>query len=136
MFLFSDTSLQLSPLNPSSFYLTYIFVVASSTSSESMKSIIRLGRRGSAPSFIPKTNALASSYNAPNKTWQRNYTSQRLPSRSDGLPELDASKLSITKNTQPKELLPPNELVFGNTFTGKSKARREKSFEKILTVLL
>lgn len=34
------------------------------------------------------------------------------------LPGIDPSKLSITKSTTPKELLPPQELVFGRTFTG------------------
>jgi hypothetical protein len=30
---------------------------------------------------------------------------------------LDASQLSITKTTTPKELVPPEELIFGHTFT-------------------
>jgi len=30
---------------------------------------------------------------------------------------LDASKLTITKTTTPKELTPPEQLVFGRTFT-------------------
>ena len=34
------------------------------------------------------------------------------------LPGIDASKLSITNSTTPKELVPPQELVFGRTFTG------------------
>lgn len=34
------------------------------------------------------------------------------------LPGIDPSKLSITKSTTPKELIPPQELVFGRTFTG------------------
>ncbi|KAK2626193.1 hypothetical protein QTJ16_004455 [Diplocarpon rosae] len=33
------------------------------------------------------------------------------------LQEIDPSKLSITKTTTPKELVPQNELVFGRTFT-------------------
>lgn len=36
------------------------------------------------------------------------------------LAEIDPSKLSITKSTTPKDLLPPEELVFGRTFTGTS----------------
>lgn len=31
---------------------------------------------------------------------------------------LDPSKLSITKTTTPKSLLPPEELIFGRNFTG------------------
>ncbi|MCJ1382609.1 branched-chain-amino-acid transaminase bat2 [Xylographa soralifera] len=33
------------------------------------------------------------------------------------LPGMDPSQLSITKSTTPKQLLPPEELVFGRTFT-------------------
>lgn len=34
------------------------------------------------------------------------------------LAEIDPGRLSITKTTTPKALLPPEELVFGRTFTG------------------
>lgn len=33
------------------------------------------------------------------------------------LAEMDASKLTITQTTTPKELTPPKDLVFGNKFT-------------------
>jgi branched-chain amino acid aminotransferase len=33
------------------------------------------------------------------------------------LTEMDASKLTITKTTTPKELTAPEDLVFGHTFT-------------------
>lgn len=33
------------------------------------------------------------------------------------LAAMDASKLTITKTTTPKELTPPEKLVFGNKFT-------------------
>ena len=33
------------------------------------------------------------------------------------LPNIDPSKLTITKTTTPKQLVPPEELVFGRTFT-------------------
>jgi branched-chain amino acid aminotransferase len=36
------------------------------------------------------------------------------------LQEIDPSKLSVTKTTTPKELIPPKELVFGRTFTGRT----------------
>jgi len=36
------------------------------------------------------------------------------------LPDIDASKLEVTKNTSPKDMLPFNELVFGRNFTGPS----------------
>jgi branched-chain amino acid aminotransferase len=34
------------------------------------------------------------------------------------LPGLDASKLSITETITPKKIVPPEDLVFGRTFTG------------------
>ena len=40
----------------------------------------------------------------------------------DQLPDLDPSKLSITKSITPKKLVPPEELLFGRTFTGSSRA--------------
>ncbi|GAD95488.1 branched-chain amino acid aminotransferase, cytosolic [Paecilomyces variotii No. 5] len=42
---------------------------------------------------------------------------QRAYSSKPTLPGLDPSKLTITKTTTPKEPLPPQELVFGKTFT-------------------
>ena len=36
------------------------------------------------------------------------------------LQEIDPSKLSVMKTTTPKELVPPKELVFGRTFTGRA----------------
>jgi branched-chain amino acid aminotransferase len=32
--------------------------------------------------------------------------------------DIDPTKLSITKTTTPKGLLPPEELIFGRNFTG------------------
>ena len=37
------------------------------------------------------------------------------------LPGIDPSKLSVLKTTTPKELMPPEELVFGSTFTGDNR---------------
>lgn len=34
------------------------------------------------------------------------------------LPKMDASQLTIQKTESPKDILPPEELVFGRTFTG------------------
>ncbi|KAL1849013.1 branched-chain-amino-acid transaminase bat2 [Paecilomyces lecythidis] len=42
---------------------------------------------------------------------------QRAYSSKPTLPGLDPSKLTVTKTTTPKEPLPPQELVFGKTFT-------------------
>lgn len=35
------------------------------------------------------------------------------------LPDIDPSKLEVTKTITPKELVPNQDLVFGRTFTGK-----------------
>lgn len=34
------------------------------------------------------------------------------------LPDIDASKLTVTRTQTPKEMLKPEELVFGRTFSG------------------
>ncbi|EZF32860.1 Branched-chain-amino-acid aminotransferase [Trichophyton interdigitale] len=47
--------------------------------------------------------------------YQRNYSASR--SRSDGLPGIDYSKLTITKSESPKPLQQNKDLVFGATFT-------------------
>lgn len=37
---------------------------------------------------------------------------------SKKLPDIDASKLTVTRTQTPKEMLKPEELVFGRTFSG------------------
>ncbi|KAG5303997.1 branched-chain amino acid aminotransferase [Histoplasma capsulatum G186AR] len=76
-----------------------------------MKSVVSaLTRRG-----IPALSSSSSAwrYSIP---CQRKYSSN-FASRSDGLPGVDVSKLSITKNPSPSKLTPPEKLVFGSTFT-------------------
>jgi len=53
-------------------------------------------------------------------TWQasRTYSIKAEAASATQLHALDASKVTIQKSTTPKELLAPNELVFGRTFTG------------------
>ncbi len=46
------------------------------------------------------------------------YSSEIGSETTGTLQGIDFSKLSITKSTTPKELVPPEELVFGRTFTG------------------
>lgn len=56
-------------------------------------------------------------------TSSKRYASMRLFSStrlSSQVSPLDFSKLTISKTQTPKELPPPEELVFGKTFTGKS----------------
>ncbi|KAL8893797.1 MAG: hypothetical protein Q9192_004913 [Flavoplaca navasiana] len=51
--------------------------------------------------------------------WQlrRPYSIQSQEEAIAKLPQIDPNALSITKTTTPKELVPPEELVFGRTFT-------------------
>jgi branched-chain amino acid aminotransferase len=53
-------------------------------------------------------------------TW-RSYSIQAESASTIKLQEIDPSKLTVQKTTTPKELVPPNELVFGRTFTGMSQ---------------
>ncbi|KAL2223478.1 cytosolic branched-chain amino acid aminotransferase [Thermoascus aurantiacus ATCC 26904] len=62
-----------------------------------------------------RTVSLQSS--AANRLWQRTYSVKLEATTDPRLPGLDPSKLTITKTTTPKEPLPPQELVFGKTFT-------------------
>ncbi|KAK2802790.1 branched-chain-amino-acid transaminase bat2 [Onygenales sp. PD_10] len=88
-----------------------------------MKSVLRLSRRGSSSmgGALAQSSSSASAssssmqrYAAPT---QRKYSSPSFPSRSEGLPGVDLSKLSIQKTQSPKSLLPPEKLVFGANFT-------------------
>ena len=67
------------------------------------------------------------------RQWQRFYSIQTDASSLARLPNIDPSKLSITETTTPKELVPPEELVFGRTFTGES---RESPSISVLTKLI
>ena len=51
-------------------------------------------------------------------SWRSRSTLQADEETLSKLPGLDASKLSITKTITPKKIVPPEELVFGRTFTG------------------
>ena len=82
-----------------------------------MKSALQMGRRSSATPFA-KSLASSSRF-AVSQALHRNYSSDRpFPSRSEGLPGLDVSKLKVTKTTAPQAIQDPKELVFGSTFTG------------------
>jgi branched-chain amino acid aminotransferase len=84
-----------------------------------MKAIIQLARTN-VLAFIARPRGALLWTRVANAPSQRTYSQQSLPSRSDGLPGVDLSKLSIVKTTKPKDLPPPQELVFGSTFTGES----------------
>lgn len=48
---------------------------------------------------------------------RRPYSIQSQEEALSRLPDIDPSSLSITKTTTPKQIIPPEELVFGRTFT-------------------
>lgn len=81
-----------------------------------MKSLQQLTRRKALTGLA--TPRLASQNLASHRLWQRNFGVTA--SAASQLAALDASKLSITKTTTPKELTPPKDLVFGKTFTGRA----------------
>lgn len=79
-----------------------------------MKSFQQLTRRkalaGLATPRILPSRTIAS------QLWQRNLSASA--TAASQLPALDASKLTVTKTSTPKELTPNKDLVFGKTFTG------------------
>lgn len=64
---------------------------------------------------------LPSACTAPSRC-RRFYSIQAQEDSIARLPGIDPSKLSITSSTTPKEIVPPQELVFGRTFTGNHTA--------------
>lgn len=64
-------------------------------------------------SKLPSTTS--SWHTGPN--WRRPYSLQINGTSRETLPDLDPSKLSITQTVTPKELVPPQELIFGRNFT-------------------
>lgn len=50
--------------------------------------------------------------------YRRAYSIQTDAAPAPKLAEIDPLQLSVTKTTTPKQLTPPEELVFGRTFTG------------------
>lgn len=54
---------------------------------------------------------------ATNQLWNRCFSATR--AAASQLPGLDPSKLVITRTSTPKEPTPPEDLVFGKTFTGR-----------------
>ncbi|KAL4740176.1 aminotransferase [Aspergillus similis] len=75
-----------------------------------MKSLHQIARPRALPSFAaPRAQSARS-----NRLWQRCFSATRAAS---GGAQLDPSKLTITKTSTPKELLPAKDLVFGKNFT-------------------
>ncbi|KAJ5812612.1 hypothetical protein N7474_008913 [Penicillium riverlandense] len=79
-----------------------------------MKSLHQLARRKAlaglaGPRIVPAQTVST-------RLWQRSFTATAVAA-SQQLPGLDASKLTVTKTSTPKELQKPQDLVFGKTFT-------------------
>ena len=58
---------------------------------------------------------------------QRSYSIQAEAASTVKLQDIDPSKVSVTKSTTPKELVPPKELIFGRTFTGMKPTAGEET---------
>jgi len=76
--------------------------------------------------LCPRTVFKQSSSRLAAAAWQasRTYSIKAEAASTTQLHSLDASKLTVQKSTTPKELLPPNELVFGRNFTGLFQFRK------------
>ena len=66
----------------------------------------------------PRSYSITASICPFSQSQQRFYSIQSQEEAIAQLPDLDPSALQITKTTTPKALVPPEELVFGRTFTG------------------
>ncbi|KAF7950662.1 uncharacterized protein EAE97_002214 [Botrytis byssoidea] len=70
--------------------------------------------------LFPRGAAFAKPSSRVSRRWEassRLYSIQAEAASTTKLQDIDPTKLTITKNTTPNELLPPNELVFGRSFT-------------------
>ena len=79
---------------------------------------LRLLRRAQTP-LAPLTRS-QSIFSRPlsSTSWRSRSILQADEESLSRLPGLDASKLSVTETITPKRIVPPEELVFGRTFTG------------------
>ena len=78
----------------------------------------RVIQRGGLPkplSFLRQSSRLSQ---LSSRARTRCYSLKVDTSSSQDVAGLDPAQLSIAKSTTPKDLLPPEELVFGRTFTG------------------
>ena len=55
---------------------------------------------------------------------QRPYSIHADASVGNKIQDIDPTKLSITRTTSPKDLLPPEDLIFGRNFTGRRPNQR------------
>ncbi|XMA10203.1 hypothetical protein WAI453_002994 [Rhynchosporium graminicola] len=69
--------------------------------------------------FLPRVSPFQSQPKSSKLLYQqwKHYSIKATAASGSKIQDIDPSKLSITKTTTPRELVPPNELVFGRTFT-------------------
>lgn len=80
-----------------------------------MKSFRQLARSRALTGLVsPRTSSCQNI--AASQLWRRSFSATS--AAASKLAELDPSKLTVTKTAAPKELLPPQELIFGKNFTG------------------
>lgn len=72
--------------------------------------------RSKALAGLASPRILPSRTSASTQLWQRSFNASA--TAASQLPALDASKLTVTKTSTPKELTPNKDLVFGKYFTG------------------
>jgi branched-chain amino acid aminotransferase len=65
--------------------------------------------------------------------FSRAYSIKATAASDSKLHRLDATKLSVERTGKPKALLPPDELVFGKTFTGTATPRLSTTASYSLT---
>lgn len=79
-----------------------------------MKSFRQLARSRALTGLVsPRTSSCQNI--AASQLWRRSFSATS--AAASKLAELDPSKLTVTKTAAPKELLPPQELIFGKNFT-------------------
>lgn len=86
----------------------------------------QLVRSHAAPlSAIARTQSLPSRAIV-SQRWQRFYSIKPETAATPSLPNIDPSKLTVTKTTTPKELIPQEQLLFGKTFTGENSPKKQR----------
>ena len=81
-------------------------------------SLPRLLRRSAGPlASLPRAQPIVSR-SFTSSSWRRKNAVQQAEDSLASLPGIDASKLTVTETITPKQTLPPEDLIFGRTFTG------------------
>lgn len=78
----------------------------------------RLLRAPSARPFVQANNVYLARNRLRTLSTSQRFLEQLAEDATPKLPDIDPSKLDVTKTITPKELVPNQDLVFGRTFTG------------------